>query len=205
VKLRRLIDGGLRHFQVRHDEQHIAHLVYYVEELEKWNRHINLVGLKSAEAVVKALLYDAFFADRFIKESRTILDLGSGSGILSIPLKILNGDVHIISVDKNMKKIQFQRHIARALDLKNFSTLHAKIEALDPMEVDVLLAKAFGGTKMIFEKGGRHIRRGGRALIMKTAKDKPANVEGFVHEETIPYTLPPSQKDLRIFIYKKIS
>ena len=120
MKLRRLIDDGLRHFQVFCNEQNITHIVYYVEELEKWNRHINLVGLKSAGAVVKVLLYDAFFVDRFIRESRTVLDLGSGSGILSIPLKILNSDVNIIAVDKNMKKIQFQRHIARALDLKNF-------------------------------------------------------------------------------------
>ncbi len=205
MNLGRLIGDGLQNFQVQYNEQAIADIVYYVEELEKWNRHINLVGLKSAGAVVKVLLYDAFFVDRFIRESRTVLDLGSGSGILSIPLKILNSDVNIIAVDKNMKKIQFQRHIARALDLKNFTMLHAKIEALGAMEVDTLLVKAFGSMEMIFEKGGRHIRQGGRALIMKTDRDKPSDAEGFVLEEMIPYRLPLSQKDLRIFIYKKIS
>ena len=205
MKLSQLIDDGLRYFQVPYNEQNIAHNVYYVEELEKWNRHINLVGLKSAEAVVRALLYDAFFADRFIKGSRTVLDLGSGAGILSIPLKILNSDVNIISVDKNIKKIQFQRHIARGLGLKNFAALHTKIEALDNMETDALLVKAFGSMEMIFEKGGRHIRQGGCALIMKTGRDKPLDAAGFILEESIPYTLPLSEKGLRIFIYKKIS
>lgn len=205
MKLERLISDGLQNLQVQYNEQTIADIVYYVEELEKWNRHINLVGLKSAEAVVKVLLYDAFFVDRFIRGSRTVLDLGSGAGILAIPVKILNSDANVISVDKNMKKIRFQRHIARNLHLGNFTALHGKIEALEAMEVDALLVKAFGSMRTIFEKGGRHIRKGGRALIMKTGRDKPVDAAGFMLEETIPYTLPLSEKALRIFIYKKIS
>ena len=205
MKLRQLIEDGLRYFQVQYNEQTIADIIYYVEELEKWNKHINLAGLKNAEAVVRVLLYDAFFIDRFIKGSRTVLDLGSGAGVLAIPVKILNSDISVISVDKNMKKIQFQRHIARRLHLKDFTTLHGKIEELDAMEVDTLLVKAFGGMKMIFEKGGRHVREGGRALMMKTDRDEPVDAEGFVLEETIPYRLPLSEKALRIFIYKKVS
>lgn len=205
MKLKQLIDNGLRHFQVQYNEQTITKIVYYVEELEKWNSHINLVGLKSAEAVVRVLLYDAFFVNRFIGGSRTVLDLGSGAGILAIPVKILNSDMSVISVDKNMKKIQFQRHIARGLHLKNFTTLHGKIETLDAMEVDTLLVKAFGSMKTIFEKGGRHIRQGGRALIMKTDRDEPAGAAGFALEDTITYRLPLREKGLRIFIYKKIS
>jgi len=203
--LRQLVDDGLRYFQVQYNEQAIADIVYYVEELEKWNRHVNLTGLKSAEAVVTVLLYDAFFVDRFIKGDRTILDLGSGAGILAIPLKILNSDMNVISVDKNTKKIQFQRHIARRLHLKDFTALQGKIEELDAMEVDALLVKAFGGMKMILEKGGRHIRHGGRAMMLKTDRDEPVGAEGFVLEETIPYGLPLGEKALRIFIYKKIS
>ncbi len=200
-----LIGEGLQYFQVQYSEQTISNIVYYVEELEKWNRHINLVGLKSAEAIVRALLYDAFFVERFVRGSRTVLDLGSGAGILAIPIKILNRDISVISVDKNMKKIQFQRHIARGLHLNNFTMLQGKIEALEPIEADTLLAKAFGSMEAIFEKGGRHVRHGGQALIMKTDKDKPIDVAGFVLEDTMPYRLPRSEKAFRIFIYKKIS
>lgn len=203
--MRQLVNDGLRYFQVQYNEQIVADIVYYAEELEKWNRHVNLAGLKSAEAVVKVLLYDAFFVDRFIKGDRTVLDLGSGAGILAIPLKILNSDMSVISVDKNMKKVQFQRHIARRLHLKDFTALHGKIEELDSMEVDALLVKAFGSMEMIFEKGGRHIRRQGHALILKTDGDEPVDAAGFVLEDSIPYGLPFSEKALRIFIYKKIS
>jgi 16S rRNA (guanine527-N7)-methyltransferase len=205
VKLRQLVEDGLRYFQVQYNEQVIADIVHYVEELEKWNRHVNLTGLKSAEAVVTVLLYDAFFVNRLIKGDRTILDLGSGAGILAIPLKILNSGMSVISVDKNTKKIQFQRHIARRLHLKDFTALQGKIEELDAMEVDALLVKAFGGMEMIFEKGGRHIRHGGRAMMLKTERDEPVDAAGFVLEETIPYRLPLGEKALRIFIYKKIS
>jgi 16S rRNA (guanine527-N7)-methyltransferase len=205
VRPERLVEDGLRYFQVQYNEQTIADIVYYVEELEKWNRHINLVGLKSAEAIVRVLLYDAFFMDRFIRGSRTVLDLGSGAGILAVPAKILNSDVKVISVDKNMKKIRFQKHIARNLRLEGFTALHGKIETLEAMEVDTLVVKAFGSMGTIFEKGGRHVRHGGRVLIMKTARDEPVDAAGFMHEKTIPYTLPLSEKALRIFIYKKIS
>lgn len=205
MKLRQLVDDGLRYFHVQYDEQIVADILYYVKELEKWNRHVNLTGLRNAEEVVRALLYDAFFVDRFIKGDRTVLDLGSGAGILAVPLKVLNSGMSVISVDKNMKKIQFQRHIARGLRLKDFTALHGKIEELDAMEVDALLVKAFGSMKVIFEKGGRHIRREGRALMLKTDRDEPAEAAGFVLEDSIPYRLPLSEKALRIFIYKKIS
>jgi 16S rRNA G527 N7-methylase RsmG len=111
----------------------------------------------------------------------------------------------IFSMDKSLKKIQFQRHIKRALHLDRFSPIHGRSEELTPIGIDCLIVKAFGSISEILGKGGKHIRPGGRALILKGEKEKPAEQKGFVLENTIGYELPVISKSYKLYIYKKVS
>ena len=70
---------------------------------------MNLVGLKEGGQIVGDLVYDAFFLHTHVAGLNSLLDLGSGSGVVSIPLAILNPDKQIFSLDKALKKILFQR------------------------------------------------------------------------------------------------
>ena len=57
----------------------------------------------------------------------------------------------------------------------------------------------------ILEKGGTHMKSGGRAFILKGEKEKPVEHQGFVLEDTIGYELPVISKSYKLFIYKKVS
>jgi hypothetical protein len=74
-----------------------------------------------------------------------------------------------------------------------------------PMGVDSLVVKAFGSIPKILEKGGIHIKPGGRALVLKGEKEKPVEPEGFFLEDTVLYELPVISKPYKLFIYKKVS
>jgi 16S rRNA (guanine527-N7)-methyltransferase len=203
--VRRLIREGLLHFEIEFDVEKPVQLSWYVEELERWNRRMNLVGLERAEEVIRELIWDAFFLYASLRGRRSILDLGSGAGIVAIPLAILDAGMHLISVDKSLKKIQFQRHVKRLLDLTNLEIVHARIEEVQPLGVDAVIAKAFGTIAAILEGGRRHLTEGGSAFMVKGKKERAAVHEGFVLEDVRRYTLPKSDKDHQLFVYKKVS
>jgi 16S rRNA (guanine527-N7)-methyltransferase len=203
VTLEKIIEHGLASFDTPFNEPVLKALRLYVTELKKWNEQMNLVGLKDAESIVRELLYDALFLDGYVRRGESILEIGSGAGILAIPLKILNEEMRVFSIDKSLKKIQFQRHIQRTLKLDSFFPVHTRVESLEPLEVQSLVAKAFGSITDILIKGGGHIKKGGRAFLLRGKTQTREDVDGFDLEDVIPYMLPDSIKDRTLFIYKK--
>ena len=203
MTLETIVEHGLVSFDVSFSEPVIKSLCLYITELTKWNKRINLVGLNDGESIVRELLYDAFFLHGYVKGSESALDMGSGAGVLAIPLKILNQEMKIFSVDKTLKKIQFQRHIRRTLKFNNFFPIHGRIESCEPINVQSLAAKAFGSITDILTKGGGHVRNGGHVFLLRGESQAHEGIDGFILEEVIPYTLPDSIKNRTLFIYKK--
>jgi 16S rRNA (guanine527-N7)-methyltransferase len=199
------IREGLESFHIDYDEADFRDLLFYMEEMMKWNKKVNLTGIRDMVTAVRELLYDAFFLSGHTEDDRSILDLGSGAGVLAIPLAILHKKARVFSIDKSLRKIQFQRHIKRNLNLSALIPLHGRAEEMPPIEVDSLVVKAFGSIPEILEKGGGHIRSGGRALILKGKKEEPVDSKGFFLADTIPYKLPVIAKSYKLLIYKKVS
>jgi 16S rRNA (guanine527-N7)-methyltransferase len=199
------IREGLAHFHIDCTETALRSLLFYMEELMRWNTKVNLTGIQDIERAVRELLYDAFFLTRHLQNHQSILDLGSGAGILAIPLAIIDANMKIFSIDKSLRKVQFQRHIKRTLRLSQFIPIHGRAEEIAPIGVDSLVVKAFGSIPEILEKGGIHIKPGGRALVLKGEKAEPVDWEGFLLQDTISYELPVISKSYKLFIYKKVS
>jgi 16S rRNA (guanine527-N7)-methyltransferase len=109
MTLEMIIEHGLVSFGIPFSGAVLKNLCLFVTELTKWNERINLVGFKDVKSIALELLYDAFFLYGYVKESESILDMGSGSGILAIPLKIFNKETKVFSIDKTLKKIQPNR------------------------------------------------------------------------------------------------
>jgi 16S rRNA (guanine527-N7)-methyltransferase len=203
MTLKEMIISGLTSFDISCDPVVVEGLAFYIGELMRWNDRINLVGLKGVKPIVSELLCDALFLYGHVKESKRVLDLGSGSGILGIPLAILEPGMEVCSIDSALRKIQFQRHIRRSLALKRFTPIHGRIEDTSPLEADCIVVKAFGAIPLILEKGRAHLREGARALILKGQKEEGVDISGFNLERLVPYSLPGIKKSYRLFIYRK--
>jgi 16S rRNA (guanine527-N7)-methyltransferase len=204
MKTEKNVRDGLAYFHIDYDEKALKGLLYYMEELMRWNEKVNLTGIRDMDRAVQELLYDAFFLKGHVQDDQSVLDLGSGAGVLAIPLSIIDANVDIFSMDKSLRKIQFQRHIKRMLHLDRFTPIHGRAEEIAPIGVDSLVVKAFGSIPDILEKGGIHIKPGGRALVLKGEKEKPVEHEGFFLEDTIGYELPVISKSYKLIIYKKV-
>jgi 16S rRNA (guanine527-N7)-methyltransferase len=133
------------------------------------------------------------------------VDVGSGSGILAIPLAILNETVEVVSVDSNLRKIQFQRHVRRSLGLPNLRPLEGRIEATDPLAADGLVAKAYGSIGAILAASDRHLVAEGLAFALKGGDQGDESFPGYVLEKSLGYSLPGVSRRYRLLMYKKIS
>jgi 16S rRNA (guanine527-N7)-methyltransferase len=201
--LRRLVERGLEHFAITFSGEMAAGLEGYLGELERWNRRVNLTGLKDVKSILSNLVYDAFFLRTCLSGISGLIDLGSGGGILAVPLKILLPSLPIYPVDSSGKKIQFQNHVRRVLHLSSFFPVHGRAEEIDPLGVDGLVAKAFGSTGDILSKGGRHLVVGGSAFILKGESEEGGVYEGFDLQRSTVYHLPESEKRHRLLVYRK--
>ena len=133
------------------------------------------------------------------------MDIGSGSGILGIPIAALNGSTAVYSVDGNLKKVQFQRHIRRELGLANFFPIRGRTEMIDPLGADGLIAKAFGTTESILDAAERHLGVSGKVFIVKGKDGQGKDHPRYRLEKELSYMLPDVEKTYRLFIYKKVS
>ncbi len=202
---KRLIKHSLDHFHIPVTDRGLAKLVLFVEELARWNRTINLVGIKDVETICSELLADSFFIYKFIADGSRVIDLGSGSGIAGIPFAILNPSLEICSVDSSLKKIQFQRHIRRSMEILNFLPVRGRAETIDPLDVDRLVARAYGTSEAILAAADRHLLKGGLVYAVRGKSEGVAARSGYIVERTMDYSLPGVKKGYRLVVYKKIS
>ena len=204
ISVEQLIIEGLGYFEISCTPEAVEKLSFYVHELARWNARINLTAKRPVGWMIRELLYDAFFLGSVIRGARSALDMGSGSGILAIPLAILYERVQLFSVDRTLRKIQFQKHVQRELKLGNLSLIHDRIESLEPLNVDALLCKGFGATSLILQNGGKHLNVSGTAYLLKGRTQEADLYPGFVLEDVRRYRLPGNAKEYQIFIYKKL-
>jgi 16S rRNA (guanine527-N7)-methyltransferase len=199
-----LIQRTLDHFLIPVSGQELTDLVTFIEELERWNRAINLVGIRDMDRVCSELLADSFFLYTWVADGRRVIDLGSGSGIAGIPFAILNHSLEVFSIDSNLKKIQFQRHVRRTIGLLNFTPVRGRVDAVDPLGGDRLVAKAYGTSEAILDAADRHLVTGGLVCIVKGSSQNEAFREGYSIETSRDYSLPGIDKAYRLIVYKKI-
>ena len=89
-----------------------------LDELERWNRRVNLTAIRDRDQMVTAHIDDSLSARPLLKGTR-ILDVGTGAGFPGLPLAIVEPDREFHLVDSNNKKIQFVQHVAGVLFLRN--------------------------------------------------------------------------------------
>jgi 16S rRNA (guanine527-N7)-methyltransferase len=178
-------------------------LCFFAREMERWNRRVNLTGLGEAKDIVSRLLYDAFRLVAEAGRARRLVDMGSGAGILAVPAAVLMKDAEVVSVDRSLRKVQFQRHIKRSLGLGNLFPVHGSIEDVAPLAADCVTAKAFGSIPSILSKAEPHLIRGGRALLPRGPNEgPPPPFENFRLIDAAPYTLPGLDRPFVMVTYE---
>lgn len=145
----------------------------YSALLEKWNPRINLVARSTLDQVWDRHFVDSAQVFAFAPETaRHWVDLGSGGGfpglVVAVLGKELRPDMHFTLVESDTRKSTFLRTVIRELSLPA-KVIDQRIEAIDPLEADILSARALADLTALLGFADHHMGANGTALFPKGA------------------------------------
>ena len=156
----------------------LTRLETYLEILTRWQAALNLVGRRSLDDAWRRHFWDSAQLHRHIPPGATVIDLGSGAGFPGLVLAILGG-LRLHLVESDQRKAAFLREAARQTDTE--IVLHVgRAEALEPVEGDVVTARALAPIDVLIGLALPWLRDGGFCLFPKgrQAEDEIAAAKG---------------------------
>jgi 16S rRNA (guanine527-N7)-methyltransferase len=138
-----------------------------LDELERWNKKVNLTAIRDPDEMITGHLLDSLVARPFLHGDR-ILDVGTGAGFPGLVLAICEPERQFELVDGNNKKIMFVQHAATMLQLSNVAAIKARTEDYAPDErFDTVIARAVGPLARLVDMAGHHVREDGVFVALK--------------------------------------
>lgn len=199
------------------DEQY-EKLYKYSEMLTNWNKKVNLTAILSPEDISQKHFLDSVlpFSLFNIKNGAKIIDVGTGAGFPSCPLKIFRDDIKITLLDSLNKRIKFLETLSDELSL-DAECIHGRAEELGRNEnyrelFDIATARAVAALPILCEYCLPFVKVGGYFIALKggNSEDEISDAKNAIKilggkiDRIIDYSLPNGDKRALIAI-KKIS
>lgn len=151
----------------------LERLQAYADLLRRWNPKINLVSKKSLENLWDRHIMDSAQIFHLRPEhARRWVDLGSGGGFPGAVIAILaNEDAPELSVtlvESDQRKAAFLRTVSRETGV-DFDVFAKRIEDLEPLQADVLSARALAPLTTLLGYAQKHLTKNGVAIFPKGA------------------------------------
>ncbi len=153
----------------------IERLETYVDLVHRWNPRINLVSRNSLKDIWTRHILDSVQVYQCAGAFKTWVDLGSGGGFPGMVCAIMAidtaPDAKFTLVESDQRKSAFLRSVARECRA-NCTVISKRIENVEPLQADVLSARALADLKVLLSFCDRHLGKTGIALLPKGASWK---------------------------------
>ncbi len=151
------------------DREPFEKLVFFGNEVLKWNASINLISRKNPELTLVRLVIDSLFLLNILNGNETFLDIGAGAGFPAIPV-LLGSHTKGALAEVRKKRAAFLKHILHALDITNASVIEQAVThetTLEASNFDCLWSKAGISHQQLFTIGEKWLCPGGRLIIFR--------------------------------------
>ena len=143
----------------------------YIENLMEYNKKLNIMSRKIGKRDIEKLIEETMLLEKLITNS-TIIDVGSGNGILGIPIAIMNKQKEIKLVESKVRKASFLGLVIRNILLKNVEVYNLDIKEYLKKKLEkrvTLIARGFPRNEILYD----FIRKGfAQELVIITSKNK---------------------------------
>lgn len=194
------------------NDHQIAQLNEYAAFLLDKNQVMNLTAIDTIEGVWRKHFLDSLSLSVLSGlATANLLDVGSGAGFPSFPLKILYPNLRVTIVDALQKRIDFLKELAVKLEFSDVTLLHGRAEALGRRETyDYVTARAVARLNVLCELCLPWVKVGGAFVAMKSSDSVAEQTEslsavkalGGTYENNLPYSIGESEVHALILIRK---
>ena len=139
--------------------------------LLKWNPFAGLLSKNDEEQ-----LFLRHFCDSLqplllfgFKKSAKILDIGSGGGFPSIPIRIFRPDLSFVCTDSNKKKCAYLNEVKKELNFENVEIFNGKVDRFRSCDkFDYVISRGLGNMQMFSKLARPYLSSDGHMYTFKT-------------------------------------
>ena len=173
----------IKDLEISFDDQKLSNLYDYFVMIEKSSKEFNLTSLKgwsniSNELFIRSLRYLIFLKKDSSNMKYKFIDVGTGAGIPSIPIKIFYPEISLSLCEPSQKKCSFLEEVIKNLNLSNVNIENERAENLGQSSkresYDFVLTRALAKLPTLAELTLPLVKVGGKVI---TAKGKFPKVE----------------------------
>ena len=162
----------MKDLKIEINEKQAEQFYYYMNLLLEWNEKINLTAITKPEEIIQKHFVDSATIIKYLENTKTVVDIGTGAGFPGIPIKIIKPEIEILLVDSLNKRIKFLEEIIKQLKLEKIQAKHARAEELGQdknyrEQYDAVVTRAVANMRVLSEYTIPLIKKGGKAIYMK--------------------------------------
>lgn len=194
--------------------QHRSEFDTYYQELVSYNEKVNLTAITEVNEVFTKHFLDSILSIDAIPVNSSVVDVGTGAGFPSLPIKIVRPDIKLTMVDSLNKRVNFLNSLCDKMKIES-TNVHARVEDFaknNREKFDVAVARAVAKLNTLLEYLLPLIKVGGLVIAYKGAN----LAEEFMEAETalevlggkvlksLRFDLPNGHGERNILIIEKI-
>ena len=187
----------------------------YADFLVEYNEKVNLTAITDPMEILCKHFIDSACLLKYvdISNNSSLIDVGTGAGFPSVPLKILRPDIRLTLLDSLNKRIDFLKQLCDKLKI-DADFIHGRAEDISKMpeyreKFDYSCARAVANISTLSELCIPFVKVGGSFISMKgptedvSRETNAIEILGGSVADSIDYSLFDEQR--RIFVIRKIS
>lgn len=205
------VENGLDYSRELHEKLEI-----YANFLVEYNEKVNLTAITEPEEIWLKHFIDSILFAKYVSipQNASVIDVGTGAGFPSVPLKLYRNDIKLTLLDSLNKRITFLNELSTKLGI-DVETYHSRAEEAAKKEnlrekYDIATARAVAAMPTLCEYCMGFVKKGGKFVAMKGRNEEISEFENAVstmgggNVEKIDYKL-SDKDDRKIFVIEKIS
>lgn len=147
----------------------------YKDFVQSQSKLFNLTNLANEETIYEKYFFDSIidYKDINFEQINNVLDIGSGSGIPGIIIKLLFTHIHLTIIEATSKKVKFLNELVNKLALDNVTIINKRAEDINDDEYesfDLVTSRAVAELKILLEISAPYTKVNGLIVEPKSKK-----------------------------------
>lgn len=145
--------------------------------LAEYNKKYNLTAITDEKEVFFKHFYDSIKPEKIFFKGANVVEIGSGGGFPSVPLKIIRDDLSFTLIESTGKKCEYLKAVVEKMGFQGVQVLNIRAEegarCGDLREkFDIATARAVAKLNTLCEYCLPYVKEGGRFVAYKTSDDE---------------------------------